>query len=163
MTVKKYSKSPCIFVFVYHHSKNSKDACLPRRTRGGNHYYSAISGFSRKQRKRDGREERIEWMNKGKAKGRDMSPDGASDEEERRESWNPIEYDPWLYCRYFPRAHPSPIVLGREAAEWASALPRIPPFPLVHPGTTRGPAFCPIMRAKYCRRGTTSTVVATRR
>lgn len=85
---------------------------------GGNRHCSTISDFSRKQRKRDGREERIELVNKGKAKGRYMSPDGASDEEEeKRESWNPIEYDPWLYCRYFPRAHPSPIVLGREAAE----------------------------------------------
>jgi len=52
------------------------------------------------------------WMNKGKAKGRDMSPDGASDEEERRESWNPIEFDPWLYCRYSPRTSQPPHCIG---------------------------------------------------
>jgi len=62
----------------------------------------------------------------------------------------------------------SPIVSGREAAEWASALPLIlfarhAPACRFHSPRPLEAAFCPIMRAKYCRHGTTSTVVATKR
>lgn len=65
----------------------------------------------------------------------------------------------------------SPYIQPHCIGAWGCGVSICPPSDPLRAACTRSPqsprpleaAFCPIMRAKYCRHGTTSTVVATKR